>query len=153
MIKILVQRLTTEGFDFSGEEPPSLLDVNDEGILSISPVRYALKAALVNNGVIVTGRAETKLECRCGRCAASFPLAVSNSEVCHFYEGHDQAEIDLTDDIREDILITFPFYFVCSERCRGLCFKCGKNLNNGDCGCAVEESAVTPWSELDNLKL
>ena len=154
MIKLLVKRLTVDGVDISGEEQPSALEIEAGGDARPSgPLRYNIRAALVNNGIVVTGKASAKFECRCGRCAASFAMDVANEEVCHFYEGVDQVELDLTEDIREDILINLPYYLVCSEDCKGLCFKCGKNLNEGACDCVGDKPSAAPWSELDKLKL
>lgn len=44
-------------------------------------------------------------------------------------------EMDITDVIRENILLAKPLKSVCSENCRGLCPECGANLNISTCGC------------------
>ena len=44
-------------------------------------------------------------------------------------------EMDLTDVIQRSILENLPMKVVCKEECKGLCPKCGKNLNEGDCDC------------------
>ena len=68
--------------------------------------------------------------------------------------------LDLTDDVREDILLSLPLKFLCQEDCRGLCPHCGQNLNEGTCSCqeldqeiSAEEQEENPWSQLDKLKL
>jgi uncharacterized protein len=33
----------------------------------------------------------------------------------------------------------FPLRFLCKEDCKGLCQRCGKNLNEGECGCETKE--------------
>lgn len=47
--------------------------------------------------------------------------------------------LDLDELLREDILLDMPYKFLCSPDCKGLCPKCGKNLNEGDCGCGHRE--------------
>ena len=47
--------------------------------------------------------------------------------------------LDMDEQLREQMEIEFPIRFLCREDCRGLCSKCGKNLNEGDCGCAKKE--------------
>jgi len=47
--------------------------------------------------------------------------------------------LDLDELLREDILLDLPSKYLCSPDCRGLCPKCGKNLNEGDCGCDRRE--------------
>lgn len=43
--------------------------------------------------------------------------------------------IEISDLIRETILLSQPLNNICSSDCRGLCIKCGANLNKVDCGC------------------
>lgn len=43
--------------------------------------------------------------------------------------------IDITELIRETILLSVPLKHICSPDCRGLCIKCGANLNKTECGC------------------
>lgn len=44
-------------------------------------------------------------------------------------------QLDLDQLLTEDILLDLPSKFLCSSDCKGLCPVCGKNLNEGDCGC------------------
>jgi len=48
------------------------------------------------------------------------------------YEGD---EIDLTPLVHEQIILALPTRPLCGESCRGLCPRCGANLNAGACGC------------------
>ena len=41
--------------------------------------------------------------------------------------------------LRDDILLELPSKFLCKDSCKGLCPKCGKNLNNGSCACSKGE--------------
>lgn len=41
--------------------------------------------------------------------------------------------------LRDDILLELPSKFLCKESCKGLCPKCGKNLNEGSCSCNKQE--------------
>lgn len=43
--------------------------------------------------------------------------------------------IDLQQTVFDDIILALPLKFLCNENCKGLCQICGKNLNDGDCGC------------------
>ena len=37
--------------------------------------------------------------------------------------------------MREELLLFFPTKMLCKPDCKGLCCKCGKNLNDGPCDC------------------
>lgn len=52
-----------------------------------------------------------------------------------FYEGE---EIDLTNLLKDQVLLTLPPKALCKEDCQGLCPKCGKNLNQQKCQCSEE---------------
>lgn len=58
-----------------------------------------------------------------------------------FYSGD---EVDLTDVARDHILLALPMKPLCSEACKGLCPRCGKDLNEGPCGCDGAEESVDP---------
>ena len=47
--------------------------------------------------------------------------------------------LDLDEEIREELLLSFPMRFLCQEDCPGLCPKCGKPRALGDCGCPTSE--------------
>ena len=49
-----------------------------------------------------------------------------------FYQGED---IDLTPLVHEQTILALPTRPLCGEGCRGLCSRCGANLNSGPCGC------------------
>ncbi len=154
MIRIFVSKLTPEGIPVSGEISAEVLGLeSDNNIISVDSVSYDLVAQLVNNGVLVVGKVVAVMTCRCGKCMENYTYKHINSEICHFYEKPNKNEIDLTDDIREDILIGLPQKFVCSESCKGLCFHCGQNLNIKKCSCNTESEQENIWEKLDQLKI
>lgn len=64
------------------------------------------------------------------------------------FEGN---EINLTELVREQILLNLPIQVFCREDCQGLCPKCGANQNLIDCKC--KENEIDPrWASLKNLK-
>ena len=58
--------------------------------------------------------------------------------------------IDISDDIRQMILLSIPLKLLCNEDCKGLCPKCGKNRNNEQCDCR-EDQADPRWQGLAGL--
>jgi uncharacterized protein len=37
--------------------------------------------------------------------------------------------VDITDDIRQEIILAYPMIPICQQNCKGLCPVCGQNLN------------------------
>ena len=58
--------------------------------------------------------------------------------------------LDLTEAARQYSLLTIPMKPLCAEDCAGICQNCGKNLNQGDCGCPKQHEDPR-WSELTKL--
>ena len=58
----------------------------------------------------------------------------------------ENESIELDDLLREDILLELPTKFLCKPDCKGLCPQCGKNLNEGKCGCSARQ--VDPRLEI-----
>lgn len=56
---------------------------------------------------------------------------------CEFV--YDKNVIDISDLLRERLLLELPMSVLCDEDCKGLCPKCGTNLNKGKCDCTFEE--------------
>lgn len=51
---------------------------------------------------------------------------------CSFLEGN---HLNVDELIRAEILFNWPEKVLCHEDCKGICKVCGKNLNDGACGC------------------
>jgi uncharacterized protein len=67
-------------------------------------------------------------------------------------ETYQGKELDLTPAVREQILLSLPAAPLCSEDCKGLCPKCGKDLNDGECGC--DRAVLDPrWTALKGIQL
>lgn len=82
----------------------------------------------------------------CDRCAEKidrrFRYSFSHILVRSLEDGDEDRYVEVKNDtldldelMREDILLELPTKFLCREDCRGLCPVCGKNLNEGPCGC------------------
>lgn len=64
---------------------------------------------------------------------------------------YENDKIDLTELVREQIILNLPEQIFCRDDCKGLCPKCGANRNLIDCKC--EEKEIDPrWAALKNLK-
>ena len=64
-------------------------------------------------------------------------LAVGELEE-QFYLYHND-HFEITEIVRESILAMLPMKILCRDDCRGLCLKCGQNLNRGQCDCDTTE--------------
>lgn len=65
---------------------------------------------------------------------------------------YDQDEVDLGRIVGEQLVLGLPLRFLCRDDCRGLCPRCGTNLNEKTCACSKEEIADFRWEALKGLK-
>jgi uncharacterized protein len=48
-------------------------------------------------------------------------------------------ELDMDEELREALILSFPMRVLCDEDCQGLCPKCGKRRAEGSCDCPTKE--------------
>ncbi len=144
-----------------------------------APVQARLEK--VGRRVMLKARAAPELTAPCGRCLQpvrvtltfEFSLTLVPAEEYEVAgeeqkdeEGHTVGSfapeavdeetytgkvIDLDPLVREQLLLALPGYPVCREDCKGLCPKCGANLNERDCGC--DRHVPDPrWAGLEKFK-
>ena len=101
--------------------------------------------------LVMTGQIHTTIHGVCDRCAADFdrevrlPIDVvlvselaneENEDEWVFPLEGDSADLD--DIVRTVFVLNLDSKLLCKEDCQGLCCRCGKNLNDGPCGCQKE---------------
>ena len=112
----------------------------------LQPLRLDEPVELVRTYVPEAQAHPTHTEHKGAESEGSFDPALVDEDT---YAGK---EIDLTPAIREQILLQIPSSPLCREDCLGLCPKCGKDLNEGDCGC--DRTVIDPrWAALKRIQL
>ena len=115
-----------------------------------SPIDVDLVVTNTGKGLLITGKLVSDVQYECTRCLREFPGKLE-ADVEEFYRTtHDGMEleedddffpeeipvvdgdeIDLTDALRESLLLAVPMKVVCQEDCPGLCPQCGQPLKDG----------------------
>ena len=96
-------------------------------------------------------KASEDFTCVCVRCGRDFPWTAADGEVAFSLEVEADEFADLTEELRECIILSFPSNPLCSEDCKGLCPHCGADLNKGPCHCRPTEGGDLRWGGLDGL--
>ncbi len=111
-----------------------------------SPVKISASAVNRASLVELNVKAVFDYTTRCDRCfdelvkhlefTFTHGLAVKliDDENDDYIETPDYT-LELDEVVVSDIVLNLPRKMLCREDCKGLCPKCGKNLNDGDCGC------------------
>ncbi len=152
MIKVNLREIEKGEVRLYGSVSPAELEIFDESLFSFpEDIQYDIEVTMTSGIVMAQGTLSTNAHCKCGRCLKEFDYKLDLRNIFHLYENPVSEEIDLTTDIREDIIIAFPQNIICGEDCKGLCPVCGEDRNVVDCGCKVEEPASEVWKALDAL--
>jgi uncharacterized protein len=156
---------------FEFEIRPDEIDLDDESVKLQDSVKATgeIKKGIVQTDV--RGNLKAKIALECTRCLQTveenleIPLAaafVTKENYTQAREAELNAEdldisvfegdrIDLTELVREQILLNLPEQVFCREDCKGLCEKCGANRNLIDCKC-IEKEIDPRWDALKNLR-
>ena len=168
IIDLITLKSSPFEFDFSIPAGEIKLESDDAELKNDVRVKGFLTKRIVQ--VDVAGEIFALLEVECSRClqeieknfevkfeavfvtpenfteAKEAELNATDLDVSVF-EGD---KIDLTELVREQILLNLPEQVFCREDCKGLCEKCGANRNLIDCKC-IEKEIDPRWSALKNL--
>jgi len=114
----------------------------DPKILEMDFVDFHYKSGLKINGflekmndvLVASGTLTSTVEQVCGRCLEEIEREV-NEPFDFAFDTKGKTELNITEDIREVMIISHPLCFLCKEECKGLCAGCGANLNKESCKC------------------
>ncbi len=107
------------------------------------------------------GRLEANVELQCGRCLEDIALSLRHAVEALFTDDaaiddpvayvipRRATAIEMDEMVREQLILAVPNFPVCRPDCRGLCARCGSDLNQGPCDCPPD---VDPrWAGLQAL--
>lgn len=157
-MKINIQQVKNDigagqNFRFSVSAADILKDIEHSWISD--PI--VVTGEVVNDGRLlkVTGSIELVANFECDRCLEEYTTVLKISFLEEFQDSSDESskdaeeistyqgdEIDISELMRENVILAKPLKTVCSEDCCGLCPKCGTNLNISTCTC--EKGVIDP---------
>lgn len=145
--KLFTGESTCVPFDYSLD----LCDTEIDGNKPFrSPVRVVGQASSNTEGVSLSMTASFDFCVPCDRCAVPVESKKEyrfDHELVlelHHEDNEDYIlvenyELDLDELVRADILLELPTKNLCTPDCKGLCPKCGTNLNSGSCECDTHQ--------------
>lgn len=132
MMKIQVNRIPEEGLREHATYDPSRLDMERQDIRLADPIEVDAVVNKTDDELLVEVDIECSMRMECARCLEQFET-VLRTDALFNYEVKPSDIVDITDDVRQEIILGYPMIPVCRPDCRGLCRVCGQNLNQGDC--------------------
>jgi uncharacterized protein len=144
----------------------------DDEIIAVSPLVGQVEFLRTGPNILVTGLLQTTLQKICGRCLTDFTIPASIELEEEFYPLVDivtgtplpqssQADpanlideqniLDLTEVVRQELVVISDAILYCRPDCKGLCPQCGQDRNVNPCNC--QEEQIDPrWVGLQSLQ-
>jgi uncharacterized metal-binding protein YceD (DUF177 family) len=136
-LTIDTSRIDPDGETIEGEV--ECVDLDEPLVKAFGGVRYGLTLQVFGTELLVRGKLEQDFDLFCSRCGKDFDDTVKVGDFTASFEiPENSPEVDLTEEIRESIILALPTYPVCDETCPG-----------------IEQTAEMPsddrWNVLDSL--
>lgn len=147
--------------------PAEDLYLGDAGMTVQSPVEISLEITRTRGALHIRGQAALRIRLACIRCleesetvlqaAVSVlvrprdPRGGSAEEAPRGVLYYNGEIFSLADEVRQSVLLEIPPNPLCSPDCKGLCPRCGANLNKGGCGCSASAAGDPRWAALHSL--
>ena len=134
MLRVIVAEIPEEGLRLTERLDPAALSLNTPDVAFVVPLEVSAFVQRYDDDLTASVEADGTLEVVCGRCLAT--VRRPYHETFHLaIEIASRPSVELTDDIRQEILLGYPMISLCRDDCRGLCPACGHNRNEGPCRC------------------
>ena len=140
------------------------LHIQDESLSQ--PIEAILSIDKGSSEIKIDGTVNTTGNFFCDRCLINFKKEIESAlhlilsqinieddaKAENFIHiNSNDAVVDISDQMRDTLLLNLPMKQICSDRCKGLCPQCGVNLNHEECKCSHEK--IDPrWEALKKLK-
>jgi uncharacterized protein len=144
--------------------------VSDVGLAEpfIGNFQVDYKLNKFNNQIVLSGDLKLQARLMCDRCLTDYEKVINTNYQMVYFIGEqpddltkdgnnflyipvDADKIYLSSDIRDYSILSIPMKRLCKEDCKGLCQRCGKNLNESPCSCP-EKEIDERWLPLLGLK-
>ncbi len=154
-----IGEIGSEGLSFSFFADKDQLEFDQVGLSVTDNIDVSGSLTMIGDDIYLNGKVMTRVNMSCSRCLDDLPYQIDSVLKTHFVLSADQLvssgeielhasdievevyknqRIDLTQSVRDSILLGVPIICLCIKDCKGICFECGKNLNQEPCRCASE---------------
>lgn len=145
----------------------------DAGMSLAAPLTGTVSLLRTGQDILVSGRLQTAIQKKCGRCLTDFSAPVEFELEEIFYPtldlvtgnplppppDADEANrisllhtLDLNEVVRQALLLENEGVRYCKPDCRGLCPHCGQDQNTGSCSCQ-DETIDHRWAGLLEIQI
>jgi uncharacterized protein len=144
--------------EFEVVAPASGLGDLMAGVRLSDDLRGQVRLMRSQRSIYARGRLGSRLAVECSRCLEATDVPVAFDVEAEYFPEIDigtgqplpapdddlaftinaNHELDLGEEVRQRLLLELPMQAICRDACKGLCPRCGADLNQGPCACGPE---------------
>jgi uncharacterized protein len=168
-----IGRIPNYGFNFDISANADLFKISKDDCVLEEAVSVKGELKLLKKEVYFKGKTKSELRLACSRCLISFQFPVETEVFARYIpkpsanefeierqvlekdintEYYSNSKINLTESVRDAILLAVPMNQLCIKGCRGLCSQCGLNLNESECKCGDDADIDPRFEKLKQLR-
>lgn len=180
MLRIHIASIAENEWNVDEQVNASLLPllaetIHDGSATFTQPVRVRIHATWSGESILIDGALQTAVRLVCSRCLEPFEhaidavftaTAIAKNEAFADHRSADDIElsademdvifyggdsIDLSEEVAQQIIMSLPYKPLCQDACKGLCGRCGINLNHHCCQCDKQDQG-NPFAALKTLR-
>jgi uncharacterized protein len=136
-VKIKINEVPKDGLIAHAEYDAKELDMETPQLHYKRPISVNAEIKLVENELFVKTKVFTNMSLVCVRCLKEYEISFTKNYSFH-YNIKNLLVIDITSDLREEIILDYPLRPLCRQDCKGICPGCGADLNNEECKCQMK---------------
>ena len=137
-MKIHVKEVPEAGLSQHATYDPKPLDMERDDIRLTEPFDVEAFITRTEQELIVKADIRCPLLMTCARCLEDFSSHIETDAIFH-HKVQPADVVDITDEVRQEIVLAYPMFPICQPACKGLCSTCGQNLNIGPCSHATAQ--------------
>ena len=139
-MRIKVEKIRDKAIEIEEEIPASSWDLNSADITFVNSILLKSKFFRVGDEIVAQTLVTTHRDIVCSRCLQQTRQIVEQSFTRSYKDSEVGESLEINDDIREEMLLNFPMQVLCRQDCKGICSRCGVNLNHQECDCREAET-------------
>ena len=134
-MKIVIRDVTYKGLQLSEQVEAAAIGLTPEDLKCLSPLTISARIERIDNTILAHAQVQGRYSSACSRCLEAVEINRCQEFELDYEVEKGMESIDLGEDLRQEIILTFPSKILCSAQCKGMCLKCGVNLNKEECKC------------------
>ena len=152
-MRIYIRDIKFDGLNVRGEIPSDFIGTREDDDFRFSgPIKAQCFIEKADNTVVVEAKTTGTYESFCALCLEPVKQKWNQAFTFDFEVDKDAEFIDLDEEIRQEMILRFPYRIVCREDCKGICPDCGMNLNTEQCQCVQGKSKPISMEKKETQK-